>query len=151
MLKRKIQPFYYFFQAFLQAGDRRIGRAFQGQKKIQTIHANQKEPFLDQIIRLYDCETGIILGILPFTASNTDFNKNNIHKNTGSIIKTLVAPFIDKSHILYTDSYNTNPELSAFLHSNDIGSCGVTRENQKHLPACFKTNKTNPGDQNIQN
>lgn len=50
----------------------------------------------------------------------------------------LLAPYMNKGHIMYTDSYYTSPELSAFLYSKGVGLCGTVHKNNKHLPPTFQ-------------
>lgn len=89
---------------------------------------------------LCDCETGIILDMLVYTGTNIDFDRNDVLGSTGSIVKTLMAPYTDKGHVLYLHSYYSSPDLSRFLHSKQTGKCCTVRnlENICHLCSSLK-------------
>ena len=48
----------------------------------------------------------------------------------GSVVNTLMSPYIGKGHILYVDNWYSSPTL--FLHLKfDMGACGTVRINRK--------------------
>ena len=122
----------------------------KGRLKFTQFMQTKRNHFGIKLFVLCDYGTGIVLDLFTYTETNTDIDKINIHKSTGSIIKTLLARYIDKGHILHTDSYYTSPVLSAFLHSKGVGSSGTMRKNCKQLSAQFRTCKTRQGDYYLQ-
>ncbi|KAK3892931.1 hypothetical protein Pcinc_003237 [Petrolisthes cinctipes] len=44
---------------------------------------------------------------------------------SGAIIKKMMADYLGRGHILYTDNWYTSPALCQFLHGNKTGSCGT--------------------------
>jgi len=46
---------------------------------------------------------------------------------SGSIIMTLMQPYLDKSHNLFLDSWFTSPTLFEKLHTKSTGGCGTVR------------------------
>ena len=53
---------------------------------------------------------------------------------SGAVVHTLLEPYLDKGHILYTDNYYTSPHLTTFLHEHNTGACGTVRQHRKHMP-----------------
>ena len=53
---------------------------------------------------------------------------------SGAIVKKLMAKYMDKSHILYTDNRYSSPSLSLYLQSRKTGSSGTVRKNRKYFP-----------------
>ena len=44
----------------------------------------------------------------------------------------LMKPFLNKGHVLYTDSFYTSPMLASFLLQNQTYLCGTVKRNYKH-------------------
>ena len=83
---------------------------------------------------LCDCESGIILDIIVYSASKIDILRNDPCGISGAIVKKLVAKYMDKSDILYTDNWYFSPSLLLYLQSRKTGSCGTIRKNRKYFP-----------------
>ncbi|XP_050722482.1 piggyBac transposable element-derived protein 4-like isoform X4 [Eriocheir sinensis] len=97
---------------------------------------------------LCDCVTGIVVDMIVYTG--TDVNIPNVSKNdplglSGAIIKKIMAPYMGKGHILYTDICYTSPVLCQFLHDNNTGSCGTVQTNRAFMPK-FRGQKTRIDD-----
>ncbi|KAK3895724.1 hypothetical protein Pcinc_000647 [Petrolisthes cinctipes] len=60
---------------------------------------------------------------------------------SGAIVKKIMADYLGRGHILYTDNWYTSPALCQFLHDNKTGSCGTVRANRNFMPK-FNGNKT---------
>ena len=84
--------------------------------------------------RLCDCKTGYVQDLVIYTGTDIDIPANDPLGHSGSVVKTLMAPFLGKGHILYTDNYYTSPGLSEFLHHHKTGLVGTVRENRKGMP-----------------
>jgi hypothetical protein len=50
---------------------------------------------------------------------------------SGGIVATLMKPYLNKGHCLYTDSYITSSTLSAYLFDDKTNSCGTVQLNRK--------------------
>jgi hypothetical protein len=57
---------------------------------------------------------------------------------SGGIVATLMNPYLNKGHSLYTDNYYTSPTLSACLLDHKTNSCGTVRLNRKCMPVLRK-------------
>lgn len=100
---------------------------------------------------LCDCETGYILDILVYSGTNIDFNRNDPLGSTGGLVKTLLAPYMDKGHILYIDSYYSSPQLSRLFHTKKVGTCCTVRKTRKKMPPFFPNQNSRQGDYHLQN
>ena len=60
---------------------------------------------------LCDCETGYILDYIVYTGSQTEIDHVETLGVTGSVVTTLMKPYLNKGHTLYTDNYYTSPTL----------------------------------------
>lgn len=146
-----IKKYSSFFSPFYKLVKDKFLALFKGCLIFQQYMQTEQSKFGIKLFVLGDCETGIVLDILPYTGTSFDYNIKDVHGSNGSIIKTLMAPYIGKGHILYTDSYYSNPELSCCrLHDHGVGSCGTVRKTRKHMPPVFKAHMTKRGDFNIQ-
>ncbi|KAK3890411.1 hypothetical protein Pcinc_005647 [Petrolisthes cinctipes] len=80
------------------------------------------------------------------TVPGTNIDIPVVHKKdpigmSGAIVKKIMADYLGRGHILYTDNWYTSPALCQFLHDNKTGSCGTVRANRKFMPK-FNGNKT---------
>ncbi|KAJ8941083.1 hypothetical protein NQ318_003264 [Aromia moschata] len=94
-------------------------------------------------IKLYvscDCETGIILDYVVYIGQQTDIQVNAVKGlgSSGSFVSTLMEPYLNKGHSLYTDNYYSSPILSTYLFEHKTNSCGTVRQNRKHMPTLNK-------------
>jgi len=46
---------------------------------------------------------------------------------SGSIVMTLMQPYLDKGHHLLLDSWFTSPAIFETLHARSTGACGPVR------------------------
>ena len=63
------------------------------------------------------------------------FSEGNEHEDmpaTERIPVKLMKPFLNKGHVLYTDSFYTSPMLASFLLQNQTYLCGTVKKNYKH-------------------
>ncbi|KAK3894509.1 hypothetical protein Pcinc_001763 [Petrolisthes cinctipes] len=87
---------------------------------------------------------GFVLDMIVYTGTNIDIPV--VHKKdpigmSGAIVKKMMADYLGRGHILYTDNWYTSPALCQFLHDNKTGSCGTVQANRKFMPK-FNGNKT---------
>ncbi|KAK3883833.1 hypothetical protein Pcinc_011867 [Petrolisthes cinctipes] len=87
---------------------------------------------------------GFVLDMIVYTGTNIDIpvvHKKDLIGMSGAIVKKMMADYLGRGHILYTDNWYTSPALCQFLHDNKTGSCGTVRANRKFMPK-FNGNKT---------
>jgi hypothetical protein len=92
-------------------------------------------------IKLYvlcDCETRYVLHFIVYTGAQTEMESIPKLAVSSGIVATLMKPYLNKGHSLYTDNYYTSPTLSAFLFDCKTDSCGTVRLNRKCMPVLQK-------------
>ncbi|XP_069160488.1 piggyBac transposable element-derived protein 4-like [Procambarus clarkii] len=82
---------------------------------------------------LCDCETGYVLHMIRYSASDVDIPGNDQHGFLGSVVKSLMAPWMNKGHILYTDNYYTSLLLARFLIENRTGLVGTVKPRRREM------------------
>ena len=83
---------------------------------------------------LCDCETGYILDMNLYLGAGTDIIHTKELGKSGSVVSTMLEPYLGKGYILYVDNWYTSPALFYFLHENLTGACGTVRPNRKCMP-----------------
>jgi len=117
---------------------------YKGRLVFKQYIPTKRHRFGIKLFVLCDCDTGIVLDMIVYTGTDVDIpkvSKNDPLGMSGAIIKKMMAPYMGKGHILYTDNWYTSPALCQFLHDNNTGSCGTVRRNRKLMPK-FNGQKT---------
>ena len=107
---------------------------FKGKVKFTQYIPSKRHRFGIKLFVLCDCETGIVLDIIVYTASDVVIPKDPVHGVSGAVVKKLLDKHLDKGHILYTDNWYTSPNLSAYLYHRKTGTCGTVKKNRKNFP-----------------
>ena len=53
---------------------------------------------------------------------------------TGSVVKTLLTPHLQKAHVLFMENWYTSPNLFQYLLNENTGACGTVKANKKNMP-----------------
>ena len=117
---------------------------FKGRLVFKQYIPTKRHRFGIKLFVLCDCDTGIVLDMIVYTGTDIDIpkaSKNDPMGMSGAIVKKMMAPYMGRGHILYTDNWYTSPALCQFLHDNNTGSCGTVRKNRKFIPK-FNGDKT---------
>jgi len=56
---------------------------------------------------------------------------------SGSIVMTLMKPYLQKGHILYVDNWFTSPKLFLEFYNQSTGAVGTVKRNRDGMP-CLK-------------
>ena len=134
MLLSRYKKYFYPFQKLII--DESI-MPFKGRIYLKQFNPHKRHRFGIKLFILCDCETGMVLDVIVYTGSDVDIprvNRKDPIGYSGSCVKTLMATYLGKGHILYTDNWYTSPALSHFLHDNNTGSCGTVKANRKFMP-----------------
>lgn len=110
---------------------------FKGRIAFKQYIQTKRHRFGIKLFVLCDCETGFVLDMTVYTGTDKDYPKVTVNDpmgSSGSIVKTMMAPYLGKGHILYTDNWYTSPYLSQYLHMKSTGSCGTVKPNRKFMP-----------------
>lgn len=107
---------------------------FKGRVPFKQYIPSKRNRFGLKFFVLCDCETGYVLHMILYSASDVDIPGNDEHGFSGSVVKTIMAPWMNKGHILYTDNYYTSPLLARFLLENRTGLVGTVKPQRREMP-----------------
>jgi len=65
---------------------------------------------------------------------------------TEKIPLTLLQPYLNNGHILFTDNFYTTPRLAAYLLQNGVGLVGTVRPNRKNFPKALASTSLEKGE-----
>jgi hypothetical protein len=69
----------------------------------------------------------MILDFIIYTRATTDIMRFPDLGGSGSIVMTLMQPYLDKGHNLFLDIWFTSPTLFEKLHTKSTGTSGTVR------------------------
>ncbi|CAF1052726.1 unnamed protein product [Didymodactylos carnosus] len=75
----------------------------------------------------------MILDFLIYTGATSDIMRFPDLGVSGSIVMTLMQPYLDKGHNLFLNSWFTSPTLFEKLHTRSTEACGTARANRAGL------------------
>jgi len=77
--------------------------------------------------------TDYVQDMIIYTGSTTDIQHYQGLGISGSVVMTLLAPYLGKGHALYVDNWYSSPTLFQHLLSLATGACGTMRANRKGM------------------
>ena len=101
---------------------------FQGRLVFKQYIPSKRHRFGIKLFILSDCDTGLVLDMIVYTRTDINIPKDKVHGASGAIVKKLIAPYLNKGHILYIDNWYSSPSLSVYLAQNNTGSCGTVKK-----------------------
>ncbi|XP_069157023.1 piggyBac transposable element-derived protein 4-like [Procambarus clarkii] len=119
---------------------------FKGRVAFKQYIPSKQNRFGLKFFVLCDCETGYVLHMILYSASDVDIPGINPHGFSGSVVKSLIAPWMNKGHILYTDNYQyyISPMLARFLNENRTELVGTVKPGRREMSVF--DNKLEVGD-----
>lgn len=102
---------------------------------------SKRHRFGVKLFILCDVETCFVMNFIVYTGKNTEIVMNDEAGISGSVVTTLMAPFLDKGHQLFIDNWYTSPFLLDLLQSHNTGACGTVKSNRKDMAKFPKTKK----------
>ena len=106
---------------------------FKGRLRFKQYIPSKRHRFGIKLFVICDCETGILLKVLVYTASDVDIPHDPLGMSA-AIIRELMRPYLNKGHLLYTDNWYTDPRVALYLHQNETGYCGTVKKNRRSFP-----------------
>ena len=79
-------------------------------------------------------ESGFILHLIVYIGTGTDTEIDKELGYSGSAVKKLLEPHLDKGHSLYVEGWYASPKLFHYLYSKTTGACGTVRPDRKLIP-----------------
>jgi len=107
---------------------------FKGRLAFRQYIPTKRKRFGLKTFVICDCQTGIVLDILLYTGKNTEIDQISSLGFSGSVVHTLMDPYLDMDHILYIDNWYSSPTLAKYLLSRSTGVCGTAKVNRKGMP-----------------
>lgn len=124
---------------------------WKGRLSFKQFIPSKRHRFGVKLFVLCDVETGFILDFIIYTGSSTEINNEIADLGiSGSVVTTLLEPYLDKGHTIYYDNWYSSPHLSRYLLTRKTGSCGTVRCNRKGMPKNF-LNKMKKGEIEMRN
>jgi hypothetical protein len=108
--------------------------AWKGRLRWKQYIPSKRHSFGIKIFILRDCETGFDLDHTVYTRKETEIEHNGNLGLSGSVVKTLVAPYVGKNHNIFVDNWYTSPDLFEYLHQENTEACGTVKKNRKGMP-----------------
>ncbi|CAF1289214.1 unnamed protein product [Adineta ricciae] len=121
---------------------------WKGRLSFKQYIPSKRRRFGIKLFVLCDCRTGFILDFVIYTGSQTEIQRDNHLGIPGSIIMTLMQPYLQRGHNLFVDNWYTSPRLFELLHANSTGACITVRRNRIGMPDF--TNKLKRGEYEYQ-
>ena len=118
---------------------------WKGRLSFKQYIPSKRHRFGVKFFILCDCKTKYILDFIVYTGADTDIEKINNLGISGSIVMTLMKPYLGQGHILYVDNWYTSPQLFLELYNQNTGAVGTVKKNRKGMP--YLEEKLNRGEQ----
>lgn len=131
MVRERFKKYFYPFQKLVVDESLVL---FKGRLIFKQYIRTKRHRFGIKIYVICDCKTGYVLDIVIYTGTDVDIPANDPLGHSGAVVKTLMDPYWNAGHILYTDNYYTSPGLSTYLHDNNTGLVGTVRDSRKGMP-----------------
>lgn len=116
---------------------------WKGRLKFKQYIHSKRHRFGIKLFVLCDCKTGFVLDYLVYNGDDKHIKFNESLQQSGSVISTLMEPYLNKGHIIFMDNWYTSPLLYQYLLENNTGACGTVRFKRKGMPTFQK--KLTPG------
>jgi hypothetical protein len=88
---------------------------WKGRLQFKQYIPSKRHRFRIKLFVLCDCKSGFVLDFLIYTGDNSHITINETLKLSGSVISTLMEPYVNKGHIIYMDNWYSSPTLFEYL------------------------------------
>ena len=107
---------------------------WKGRLSFKQYIPSKRSRFGIKLFLLCDVFTGIILDFIVYTGATTDIKKTPELGVSGSVVMTLLEPYLDQGHNLFVDNWFTSVRLFETVFERSTGACGTVRKNRVNLP-----------------
>lgn len=107
---------------------------WKGRLAFRQFIPSKRHRFGIKFFVLCDVLTGYVEDMIIYTGSSTDIQHYPGLGISGSVVMTLLAPYLSKCHVLYVDNWYSSPILFQHLLSLGTGACGTVRGHRKGMP-----------------
>ncbi|RXN17129.1 piggyBac transposable element-derived 4-like protein [Labeo rohita] len=126
-----------FGQMFIPHRDLYIDESlllWKGRLRFRQYIPSKRKRFGIKLFMLCDGLTGYVLNVIVYTGSSTDITHTPGLGVSGSVVLTLLKPYLGRGHTLYVDNWYTSPSLLHNLLRAKTEACGTVRANRKGMP-----------------
>ena len=103
---------------------------WKGRLAFKQFIPTKRHRFGIKVFVICDCQTGVVLDFIVYAGSSTEFKLDKNLGKSGSVVMTLMKPYLNKGHSLFLDNWYTSPRLFEKLHEFKTGACGTVRKNR---------------------
>jgi hypothetical protein len=107
---------------------------WKGRLSFKQYIPSKRSRFGIKLYVLCDVYTRFILDFIVYTGATTDIRKFSGLGIPGSIVMTLLQPYLDKGHKLFVDNWFNSVVLFEKLFERSTGACGTIRKDRLPLP-----------------
>lgn len=108
---------------------------WKGRLSFKQFIKSKRHRFGIKFFVLCDVETDYILDFIIYTGAETRLLPYDINIGiSGGVVKTLIAPYLNKGYNLYTDNWYTSPILSQYLLKKKTTLTGTVKKNRRGMP-----------------
>lgn len=108
---------------------------FKGRLSFKQYIKTKRHKFGVKLFVLADCETDYVLDFIIYTGATTNLVASDPDLGiSGAVVLTLMQPYLNLGHNLYTDNWYTSPILADYLHKQGTNLCGTVRGNRRGMP-----------------
>ncbi|KAM4583571.1 piggyBac transposable element-derived protein 4-like [Odontesthes bonariensis] len=112
--------------------------AFKGKSTLKMYNPNKPDKYGYKVFVLSEVKTGYVLQWNMYTGANAAHDTDTDLGATHLIVRQLMAPYINKGHEVYMDSYYTSPAVANELAGADTGLCGTVNCARRGMPRCLR-------------
>lgn len=89
-----------------------------------------------------DCRTGFVMDLIIYTGKQTRLEMQSNLGVSGSVVSTMMEPYLGLGHTVYVDNWYTSPLLFQYLYGKTtgaVGTCKPDRQNMAKFPQKMET------------
>uniref|UniRef100_A0A9J8B5B7 PiggyBac transposable element-derived protein domain-containing protein n=1 Tax=Cyprinus carpio carpio TaxID=630221 RepID=A0A9J8B5B7_CYPCA len=106
---------------------------WKGRLAFRQFIPSKRHRFGVKFFVLCDVLTGYVQDMIIYSGSTSDIQHYQGLGISGSVVMTMLAPYLKKGHVLYVDNWYSSPTLFQHLLSLGTGACGTVRANRKGI------------------
>lgn len=96
---------------------------------------SKRHRFGMKLFVICDVKTGYILDFVVYVGTGTKLNLYSPNIGIcGGVVKTLMKPYLNKGHTLFTEHKFTSPILAKYLLRHKTNTIGTVRKNRRGMP-----------------
>ena len=84
---------------------------WKGRLTFKQYIPTKRHRFGIKVFVICDCQIGVVLDFIVYTGSSTEIDLDENLGKSGSIVMTLMKPYLNKGHSLFVDNWYTSPRL----------------------------------------